>query len=125
MQALSRLKNMQLGVKTSYKISYIADHVERHVKQGREIFGKIAKKYAELDEKGNLKPQLNDKDLPIPGTFIFKSDEDRESFDKEQEEFMNIEHEINKTPFSIDELGEVHLSANDISALKPLFSDLD
>lgn len=125
MQAFGRLRQMSLGPKTAYTISYIAEHVDRHVSQGRKIFTDIAKKYAELDEAGNLKPELDKNDHPIPGTFLFKSDEDKEAFEKDQKEFMSIEHEINKRKLSVSELGSSQISANDILALTPLFCDLD
>lgn len=124
-QALNKLKTMPFSTKTAYKISYIANHVDRHVKQGREVFQTIAKQFAQLDEKGNLVPEKDQNDNPIPGSFLFKDDEAKEAFQKEQEEFMNTEHIIPKHKLSVDELGATQLSANDISALAPLFSDLE
>ena len=124
-QALSNLKKLPLGTRAAYKVSYIAKHVDRHVKQGREVFQTIAKKFAKLDEAGNLIPEKDANENPIPGSFLFKDDEAKEAFHKEQEEFMNTEHIIPKHKISVDELGDSKFSANDISALEPLFSDLD
>lgn len=133
-QTFNKLKTMPFGTKTAYKISYIGNHIDKYVKQGREVFQTIAKKFAQLDEKGNLVPETQERtnpetgeaeQFPIPGSFLFKDDESKEAFMKEQEEFMNIEHVIPKHKLSVDELGDSKLSANDISALEPLFSDLD
>lgn len=124
-QALNKLRTMPFGTKTAYKISYISKHVDRHVKQGREVFQTIAKKFAELDEKGNLVPEKDNNDNPIPGSFLFKDDDAKTEFEKEQVEFMETEHVIPKHKLNVDELGSSQLSANDISALEPLFSDLD
>lgn len=123
-QALSKLKTVPFGAKMAYKISYITDHIERHVKQGREIFSNIAKKFAKLDENGNLIPEMKD-DKPIPGSFVFLDDEAGENFMKEQVEFMSIEHTIPKHKLTVAELGDAKFAANEISALAPLFSDLD
>ena len=126
LQSLNKIANMSLPIKTSYKISYIKDKVDRHTRQGREIFHNVAKKYAELDEKGNLVPETDPRtNNPIPGSFKFKSDEAGKEFRKEEKEFMAIEHTIPKHKLSVDELGATELTANDISVLKPLFSDLD
>lgn len=124
-QALGKLRTMPFGTKTAYKISFIGNHVDRHVKQGREVFQKIAKKFAKLDENENLIPEKDENGNPIPGSFLFKDDDSRDLFNKEQEEFMTTEHIIPKHKLSVDELEGTRLSANDISALSPLFSDLD
>ncbi len=126
MQGLGRLRNMPLGIKTSYKISYIANHVDRHVKQGREVFMTMAKKFAKLDDDGNLIPETHPENgQPLPGTFLFKDDESEKEFQKEHDEFIAMEHVIPKHKLSVEELGDTKFSANDISALGPLFSDLD
>lgn len=124
-QGLSRLKTMSFTTKTAYKISYIVEHVNRHVAQGRDVFSSIAKKFAKLDENDNLIPEVDENENPIPGSFVFLNDEAQESFIKEQDEFMNIEHVIPKHKLTTDELGDTKFSPNDISALAPLFSDLE
>lgn len=123
-QGLSKLKTMSFPTKTAYKISYISEHVNRHVSQGRDVFSTIAKKFAQLDENDNLVPEMKD-DKPVPGSFVFLNDEAKESFLKEQEDFMSVEHIIPKHKLTVAELGDTKFSPNDISALAPLFSDLE
>lgn len=124
-QALTNLKRMPFSVKTAYKVSYISEHVNRHVAQGREIFQDIAKKFAITDENGNLVPETDTDGAIIPGSIKLKDGISEDDFQKEQEEFMAIEHIIPKHKLTVTELGDSQLTANDISALSPLFSDLD
>ncbi len=124
-QAVAKLKNMPLTAKTAYNIGYIAKKVDTITKQGREVFTKTAEKYGKLDENGNLVPVTNEHGHPVPGTFEFKDDESKDAFEKESKEFMEMKHIISKDKMSVSVLGDAPLSANDMSALAPLFSDLD
>lgn len=119
--ALAKLNQSPVGVKLAYQISYITKHIDRHIKQGREIFLKLSDKYAEKDEQGNLVPDTTPEGNPIRGTFKFKDDESKDAFKKEEKEFFEMSHDIPKKKININELeGHVTLSAQDISALSPL-----
>jgi hypothetical protein len=123
--ALQKLNAADFSPKVAYNIGYITKKVSEITRDGRSAFTKIAKKYGKTDENGDLVPEMDENENPVPGTFQFKDEESKELFNKDQEEFMSIEHELSKDKMSIDLLGDVKMSANDISALKPLFSDLD
>lgn len=124
-RAFANFRQMAFDVKTAYTVSYIGEHIDRHVKQGRDIFGKIAKKHGLLDEKGNLTPEMDENDNPVPGTFQFRDDEAKEAFVVEEKEFMAITHEIPKNRLDVALLDGFKMTANDVSALAPLLCGLD
>jgi len=124
-RAWGTLKAYQFRPRVSYTISYIDKKIQSLTREAGEELQKLAKKYGELDDSGNLKPELNEKGMPVPGTFKLKEDVDREEFIKEQGEFMDIEHELNKRKLDVNSLEDVKLSANDISALEPMLCGLE
>ena len=123
--SFSKLRQMPFKPKAAYTIGYIANHVDRHIEQGRKVYLKMTQKYCELDDNGNFKFETDAEGKPMPGQLKFKSDEDKEKFDEETKEFLAIENTINKRKLTIQELGDIELTPNDIAALAPLFSDLD
>jgi len=124
-QAMAKLRNLPLSAKTAYNIGYIAKKIDSITRDGRDAFTSTAKKFGKLDENDNLIPASDNNGNLIPGTFEFKDDNCKEVFEKESKEFMEMTHIISKNKMSVDVLGDMALSANDISALAPLFSDLD
>lgn len=125
-QALQKLKNLPVNAKAAYNIGYIANKIENILRDSRIAFTKMAKQYGKLDENGELLPVINEENgMPVPGTFQFKDDEAKDEFNKYNEEFMQMSHTINRDKMSIVVLGDATLSANDMSALAPLFCDLE
>lgn len=125
-QALNNLMGLPLPPKTAYTIGYVGKKLMKIMQDGRVAFQKFANDCAKLDEKGNLIPAKDENGKLIMGSFEFKDDESKEKFNKHQAEFMAMEHVINKDKISVYALGEnISLTAADISALEPMFSDLD
>lgn len=124
-QALNNLMGLSLPPKTAYSIGYIGKKLMSILKDERSSFQKVANECAKLDEKGELIPAKDSAGKLVMGSFEFKDDESKEKFEKHSAEFMEKEHVINRDKISVYALGEITLTAADISVLEPLFSDLD
>lgn len=118
-EALGKLYHADLSPKTAYRVKRIGDKVESELKNGRLLHQNLVKKYAEKDEKGEVK--LTD---GRPGTFTIP-DAQKEAFQKEQAELFDIAFMLKWDKLYLEELAETKLSASDLAVLSPLIVDPD
>jgi hypothetical protein len=72
------------------------------------------KKYAEKDEKGEIKLTNG-----APGTFTIP-DSAKEAFDKDSADLFSIEVKLKWSKLFLEELDEVKLSGSELAALEPV-----
>lgn len=111
------LKNFRV----SYNLSRIKAKIEQEGKVAQEMFSKLLKSYAKLDEKGEFIPHEGK-----PNTFEVPKEKEVE-FVKARQEFDAFEFEIERHPVKLSELQKENLmlSGAEIQAVEPLLDMAD
>lgn len=111
-ELLGKLVIAEVPMKAAFKIKKISNDIDESVK-GYEIARiEIIKKFAELNDEGDLKSDAQ-------GNAIFISDESRMEFAQELSGLLNVDIGVNKV--LVDELGDkLSFSAVDLVILEDL-----
>lgn len=119
-QALRKLANHPFkDVKSLYNVTRIVKLVQQEGKQCDELFLKVLKGYADLDEKGEIKP-INP---TSPNTFSVP-DSKKEEWEKAAKDFHEIEVKFERHKVTPEECVLAGLTANDMVELDPMLSEL-
>lgn len=116
-QALKKFtQTTALHPKDAYNVARISDKVGQETRLARELYFKMLKKYAKVDEKGNA---IQTNTAPF---FEFAEGVDKEAWAKEYEEFLDITFEIRRNKMAVEDLpANVGLAPADMLALAPLW----
>jgi hypothetical protein len=110
--AMQKLTGAQFDVKTAYSVKKLADALQSAKNKVHQEYEKeVLQKYADKDEAGKLKQPIH---LP---------DEVKDAFLAAQEEFGKRTLTIDRGRLTMDQLGRIQLSAQDLSALEELISE--
>jgi hypothetical protein len=101
--------------KATYNVAKLYRRVQKELKVARDLHLKLLEKYAEKDENGNFVPQPNAR-----APYKIKP-ECEEAYEKEMEEFMATEFEVDCQPLKASQLGSVRVTPADIVALGDVF----
>lgn len=104
--ALVRLSQMRLPIKTAFSVYQLVKKIEEPYKFALEEEKKLINKYnAEVKENGIIS---------------FSSAEDKDSFQNELQELNQLDHDIEIEPLviKIEDLGEQTITPSDIFALE-------
>lgn len=96
---LSKLNNSELAVKTSYKLSKNIKTLDKEIVLFNEEKQKLINKYAVKNEKGENKIENGNFEIA-----------DRENFNKEYRELLDIEVDVKIEKINIDELAKSDLT---------------
>lgn len=108
-RALGTLAQAKLPIAIGYQISKTIKAVSEELKTIRESQIKIAEKYGERNEKGEL--------VEKNGTYPIKP-EHQPKFNEEMDELLKAECTLNITPLPIEKLGDkLEISVSDLLAL--------
>lgn len=120
MPAFDKLtNNPNLPPKVSYNISKIAAKVRPQVELAQEEFLAIVNKYAERDEKGEVKPDMK----RGPGTFSVPK-ENEVAYVEAMIAFDAKHIEIDRNPLSFNDLEKANLAPNEWLGLEPLIVEM-
>ncbi len=106
--SLEKLISKEIKIKTAFKLSKLAKMVTEEMQLYEEQRIGLVKKYGdEPDEKGAtaVKPENNQK------------------FIEELTELTGVEVELDFEPISVDELGDIEISAGDLSLIEKFLSE--
>lgn len=95
-QKLGEIANRELPVKASYAIAKNISKIEAELKVYDKERKKLIEKYAEKDDKGNVKSDEH-------GNVVFKED-CKEQWNRDIKELLAIENDIDINKFNINEL---------------------
>ena len=116
LESLNKIIDKEISIKISYKISKLTKQLMNEYKLYEENRIRLINKYAERDEQGNIKINKEDNTIII-------LDVDRDKFNNEFIELVNIDIEIEFDKIRLDDLGDVMISPRDLLNLDFLFSD--
>lgn len=109
--SLSEISKHKLPAKVWYKINSIINTANEENKKYQEFRSTLIKKYAKLDEKGEL--------LIVNGKFNFETPENAQNFRDETSEYLSIE--IETPQISLKDIENIEIEGNKIL---PLFGTI-
>lgn len=133
-KGLSALSQYKLETKAAWNVMRLKKQVEKRIKEGKNLYLDIVKKHSELDENGNLKPDIvpevkdADGNIVTPAKFvkgfILKKDEE-ENFKKAVEDFMDIEVEFKSHYIKLDDLANEKVEPQILEMIEPVIAELE
>lgn len=106
--------------KTAYNIAKIARKFDQESKLSQELYVKLIKKYAKLDDKGEIAPRKEGERV-IPNTYEIRDEAVEDgSWKKAAEDFDATEFEIACHKVKLSDLNNVGLSPVDLLALEDI-----
>lgn len=111
-----KVKSFRLPFKTSYRLTLLAQEIEKHNYFYQEEFQKLINIYSEKDENGNPCPTSDGQGVRL------MSDTMDEAYTK-LGELRNLDVEIPDTTFKSEEFDNTELSPEDIMILMPFIKD--
>lgn len=110
-ESLSKLLNKELPVKTAYRLGRLSKVLQSELDQFNLTRNNLIKKYGK-EKDGQYQIEPDDKEA-------------LEKFNKEIEELLTVEINIDSyNPINVDDLGDIKLSAIDMSNLSIFFKDV-
>jgi hypothetical protein len=109
---LQKLKSQKLSFKTAYKLTLLAQEVEKHVAFYQESFRNLIMEYSKKDEEGN----------PVPtedGQGVQLMEETTEEAYQKLAELRDLDVELPDAKFSVDDFGNVEISADEMIMIMP------
>ena len=114
--SLNKLIDKEIPIKTSYKLSKLTRNLMNEYKIYEDNRMKLINKYAEKDENGNIKINKEDNTIMILNG-------NRDKFNNEFIELVNIEIELEFDKIKLDDLSDVMISPRDLLNLDFLFNE--
>lgn len=122
--AMRKLSNYPFKVqKTAYDVMRITNKLTQEEKNAQELYVKMLKQHAKLDDKGNFVPRM-DGDKPVPDTFVIDdtSPEKFAAYQKAVEEFGDLEFNLDWRQVTFENLEDCRLTAAELSVLQDIIS---
>lgn len=116
-QALHKFtQTTALCPRDAYNVARISDKVRQETKHAKDLYFKILRKYAKVDEQGSV---VQTNTAPF---FEFAEGADKEAWAKEYEEFLDITFEIRRNKMTVEALpADIGLAPADLLALESLW----
>jgi len=108
---LQELADSMLPVSTAYRVGKVLEKVQPELKNFDERRIELLKKFAKKDEKGELLKEIE-----------FEEGQ-REGFNKEFEELLKIEVELDCKPINLSELSNVSMMPKEMGLVDFMFSN--
>ena len=112
--AFSKLLTVNLPVKTAFKLAGINKILQEEMAKYGQIRNRLLTQYGKKDSEGNLITEETSSGK------VYSMD-NKEKFDKEYEELINISVDLPK--IALSEMGDIELSAQSLSVLLPILED--
>lgn len=109
---LQKLKSQKLPFKTAYKLTLLAQEIEKHVAFYQESFRNLIMEYSKKDEEGN----------PVPtedGQGVQLMEETTDEAYQKLAELRALEVELPDTKISVDDFGDVEITAEEMILIMP------
>ena len=107
-----KIKHQKLPFKTSYKLTLLAQEMEKHINYYQEQFRNLLQEYGEKDEEGNYKTSEN-------GEGILLAEATRDEAYTKIMELRMLDVERPKIAVSADDFGDVQLTPEEMIVLMP------
>lgn len=112
----TKIKSLKLPFKTSYKLTLLAQEVEKHTTFYQEKFRETLMEYGKKDENGNLVPTDD-------GQGIRLIEETMDEAYAKLTELRDLDVEISATKFSPDDFNGIELSPEEMIVIMPFIGE--
>ena len=112
----TKVRSSKLPFKTSYKLTLLAQEVEKHTAFYQEKFRETLMEYGKKDEQGNLVPTDD-------GQGIRLIEETMDEAYAKLTELRDLDVEIPTTKFSPDDFDGIELSPEEMVAIMPFIGE--
>lgn len=112
----TKVKSLKLPFKTSYKLTLLAQEIEKHVSFYQEKFRETIMEYGKKDEEGNLIPTED-------GQGILLVEETMNEAYTKLTELRELDVEISASKFSPNDFDNIELSPEEMVAIMPFIEE--
>lgn len=107
-----KLKSQKVPFKTAHKLTLLMQEIEKHISFYQEKFRELIMEYSKKDEEGNPVPTAD-------GQGVQLIEETTEEAYQKLAELRDLDVELPDTKFSVDDFGNVEISADEIIMIMP------
>ena len=107
-----KVKNQKMSFKTSYRLTLLANEIQKHIGFYQESFYKLLREYGKKDENGNLLPTED-------GQGVLLIEETMNEAYTKLAELRDLEVELPDTKFSPDDFDNIELSPMEMMIIMP------
>jgi hypothetical protein len=108
----SKVKSQKMSFKTSYRLTLLANEIQKHLDFYQEGFRNLLMEYSKKDENGNPLPTEDGQGVLLVEETI------NEAYEK-LAELRELDVELPDTKFSVDDFGSVELSPEEMVVIMP------
>ena len=108
----TKVKSQKLPFKTSYKLTLLAQEIQKHVDFYQEQFRNLIMEYSKKDEQGNPLPTKD-------GQGVLLAEETMSEAYAKLSELHDIDVELPDIKFSVDDFDKVELSPEEMLVIMP------
>lgn len=107
-----KLKSQKVPFKTAYKLTLLMQEIEKHINFYQEKFRELIMEYSKKDEEGNPLPTAD-------GQGVQLTEETTAEAHQKLAELRDLDVELPDTKFSVDDFGNVEISADEMIMIMP------
>ena len=107
-----KLKSQKVPFKTAYKLTLLMQEIEKHINFYQEKFRELIMEYSKKDEEGNPVPTAD-------GQGVQLAEETTVEAYQKLAELRDLDVELPDTKFSVDDFGNVEISADEMIMIMP------
>jgi hypothetical protein len=111
-----KVKNQKMSFKTSYRLTLLAQEIQKHIEYYQEQFHNIIMEYSKKDENGNPLPTEDGQGI------LLKEETMNEAYTK-LGELRELDVELPDTKFSPEDFGDVELSPTEMIIVMPFIAE--
>ena len=111
-----KVKNQKMSFKTSYKLTLLAQEIQKHIDYYQEQFRNLLLTYSKKDENDN----------PVPtedGQGVLLVEETMNEAYQKLGELRELDVEVPDSKFSPDDFGDVELSPMEMTIIMPFIAE--
>lgn len=111
-----KVKNQKMSFKTTYRLTLLAQEIQKHIDFYQENFRNLLLTYSKKDENGNPMPTEDGQGV------ILVEETTNEAYTK-LNELRELDVELPNTKFSPDDFGDVELTPTEMIIIMPFIAE--
>lgn len=112
----TKVKSQKLPFKTSYRITLLAQEIEKHVSYYQEQLRSLLQEYGKKDENGNLRPTED-------GNGVLLEEATMSEAYAKLNELHELDVELPDTKFSPEDFGTIELTPIEMNIILPFIEE--
>ena len=112
----SKVKSQKLPFKTAYRLTLLAQEIQKHIDFYQESFRNLLMEYGKKDENGNVMPTED-------GQGVLLAEETMAEAYQKLEELRELDVELPDTKFSVDDFDKIEITAEEMFILMPFIGE--